>query len=73
MSALYVLWIQGIQCLQDEAQGAQHGEEEGHLIQFQILCKKQEICYREVIVNDEVLKSENNLTTPGRPSIGSTC
>ena len=69
MSALYVPWLQGIQCLQEEAQGAHLGDDEGHWIQFQqILCEKQEMCDREVIVNDKVLKSENNLTTPGRPS-----
>ena len=61
MSALYVVWIQGIQCLEEEAQGAQLGEEEGHWSQFQILCVKQKMCISEVIVNEKVLKCENKL------------
>ena len=58
MSALFVLWLQGIQCLEEEAQ---LGEEEGHWIQFQILCEKQEMCISEMILNVKVLKSENSL------------
>ena len=58
MSALHPLRLRRIQCLDEQGQGAMLGEEEGHWIQFQILCKKQKkkMCIGEVIVHDKVMK-----------------